>query len=171
MEEEKHPVLPHSMGETSLPRHRASTRYACARAPADRSGVGRALSFLVSRRAVSTSHDWLGMREEKLFLDPDSLFLDLDSSASCMVITPQQPLMPYHTPSPPLLHNPLTAACHSATEEAGGQRAGAQRPTGATGTPAQASGRGKQSKPLRRTSASQPASDARRLRALAPYKH
>lgn len=59
------------------------------------------------------SHDWLGMKEAKLFLD-------LDLSAAFMVIIAQQPLIRTTLTSPQLLSNHLITACHS-TKEAGGQ--------------------------------------------------
>ena len=69
-----------------MPRSRENTCYVCAQAPANLNNVGRVFSYLISRCAVSISHYWLGMKEEKLFLD-------LDVSASFMVIIAQQPLI------------------------------------------------------------------------------
>lgn len=69
-----------------MPRSRENTRYVCAQGPANLNNVGRVFGYLISRCAVSMSHDWLGMKEEKLFLD-------LDLSASFMVIIARQPLI------------------------------------------------------------------------------
>jgi len=69
-----------------LPRSRENTCCGCAQAPTNLNNVGRVFSYLISRCAVSMSHDWLGMKAEKLFLD-------LDLSASFMVIIAQQPLV------------------------------------------------------------------------------
>lgn len=69
-----------------MPRSTANTHYACAQVPANLNNVGRGFNYLISRCAVSMSHDWLGMKEEKLLLA-------LDLSASFMVIIAQQPVI------------------------------------------------------------------------------
>lgn len=69
-----------------MPRSTENNCAACAQAPTNLNNVGRVFNYLISRCAVSLSHDWLGMKEEKLLLD-------LDLSASFMVIIAQQPVI------------------------------------------------------------------------------